>query len=358
MIVVGAGAIGQAIAWRCAQQGLDVQTVDPEPGQHASWVSAGMLAPVTEVHFGEQMLLELNLASSRRWPEFATELGDYTDADVGYRECGVLTAARDQDDNAVLDDLFTFQRKLGLDVERLRGHECRELEPALAPTVRGGILAADDHQVDPRRLLAALGFACQRAGVRHRTRAAVKCSGRDVVLDDGAQLEADVVVVAAGAWMSRLVDTPAGNPVRPVKGQIVRLRNRGPALATRTIRGLDVYIVIRPDGEIVIGATSEEQGFDTSLTAGAVHKLFRAASELLPNIIEIEFVEASAGLRPGSPDNAPLIGRACENGPVLAAGHYRNGILLTPITADLVAEYVTTSAMPSLGLPFDPARFN
>jgi len=368
VVVVGGGVIGLGVAWRCALRGAAVTVVDPEPGRGASWAAAGMLAPVTEVHYGEEALLTLNLAANERWPGFAAELAEHSGVDPGYVRCGTVVVARDRDDLAAIDDLFAFQQQLGLDVERLGRRDLRRLEPGLAPRVRGGLLVAGDHQVDNRALVRALLAAVERAGVRHRpVRATAVATTGDAVtgveLDDGTRLRADTVVLAAGHASARLGGLPrdAVPPVRPVKGQLLHLRARaglaGGPVATRTVRGLDVYVVSRPDGRVVVGATMEEQGDDTTVTAGAIRTLLRDAAELLPGVDELAFVEPVAGLRPASPDNAPLLGPTTVDGLVLATGHFRNGILLTPVTADGVAAVVCDGAVPDLLRPFDPRRF-
>jgi glycine oxidase len=363
-VVVGGGAIGLSIAWRAALSGIEVTVVDA-PGRGASWAAAGMLAPVTEVHYGEQALLQLNLAAAERWPSFVTELEECAGLSVGYRRCGTLIVARDSDDLSALQDLYRFQRRLGLDVERLRARECRRLEPGLAPSIRGGLMAPSDHQVDNRALVAALLAACDRAGVRRRSGRVVAVRVehdrvRGVVLAGGEALEAATVVLAAGCWSGALGGLPPGvlPPVRPVKGQLLHLRGAADELlCQRNVRGLEVYVVPRGDGRVVIGATVEEQGFDTSVTAGAIHDLLRAALELLPEVTELELVETVAGLRPGSPDNAPLIGPSQLEGLVIAAGHYRNGILLTPVTSDAVAELLLSGRVPEAIAKFSPRRF-
>jgi len=373
-VVVGGGVIGLGIAWRAALAGMAVTVVDEAPGRGASWAAAGMLAPVTEVHYGERPLLSLNLAAAARWPAFAAEVEEASGLPVGYRPGGTLAVARDADDNAALEDLYQFQLRCGLEVERLRSRECRQLEPGLAPSIRGGILAAGDHQVDNRALVEALLVACQRAGVRMvRGRVAELAVEADRVTGvllagggpvpsraDGETLAAGVVVLAAGCWSGGLrgLAAEALPPVRPVKGQLLYLR--GPAdqpLCSRNVRGLEVYVVPRTDGRVVVGATIEEQGFDTTVTAGAVADLLRAALELLPDVAELELAETVVGLRPGSPDNAPMLGLAGPDGLVVATGHYRNGILLTPVTADAIAELLATGRAPEMLAPFAPGRF-
>jgi glycine oxidase len=384
-VVVGGGVIGLAIAWRAALAGMTVTVVDEAPGRGASWAAAGMLAPVTEVHYGERPLLALNLAAAARWPTFAAEVEEASGLPVGYRPGGTLAVARDADDNAALEDLYQFQVRCGLQVERLRSRECRQLEPGLAPSIRGGVLAAGDHQVDNRALVEALLAACQHAGVRmvtgrvaelavegDRVTGAVLSGGGPAghgsstsagpvpSRAEGETLAAGVVVLAAGCWSGGLGGLAAEvlPPVRPVKGQLLYLR--GPAdqpLCSRNVRGLEVYVVPRGDGRVVVGATVEEQGFDTTVTAGAVHDLLRAALELLPDVAELELAETVVGLRPGSPDNAPMLGPAGPDGLVVATGHYRNGILLTPVTADAIAELLATGQVPEMIAPFTPGRF-
>jgi glycine oxidase len=361
VVVVGAGVIGLTIAWRAAAAGLQVTTVDDAPGSGASWAAAGMLAPVTEVHYGEEDLLRLNLAAAEGYPRFVAELEDASGRDPAYRPCGMVAVARDADDNSALADLFAFQRELGLKVERLTGSEVRALEPGLAPGARGGVLVEGDHQVDNRALVEALLAACRRAGVSHRgSRVGALAERGRVELTDGSVLEADTVVLCAGCWTNAITGLPrdALPAVRPVKGQLLHLKGPpSPELVGRSIRGLDVYIVPRRDGRVVVGATVEELGFDTRATAGGVFGLLRAAYELVPGITELELTEIAVGLRPGSPDNAPIIGPTSRDGVVVATGHYRNGILLAPVTADAIVDLLTTGSVPPLVAGFGPGRF-
>ena len=352
IIVVGAGAIGASCAWRLAESGRTVTLVTDPSARPASDVAAGMLAPITEAEFGEEDLLRLNLASSELYPAFVEELG----ADVGYVRCGTLMVARDQDDNRVLDDLHRFQVSLGLAAERLTGRAARALEPTLSPRTRGGIVVDADHQIDPPRLIAALVEACARAGVTTRHGRVSAIEGSTVRLEDGEELSCETVVLAAGSYSGRIGGFERSLPIRPVKGQLVHLRARGEVpLPSRNIRGLDVYVVTRADGRVVVGASVEEQGFDKTLTAGAVHDLLRDAYEILPSIVELEFVGVTAGLRPATPDNAPLIGRLAPN-VIVATGHYRNGILLAPVTAAAVLDLVD-GRDPAMVAGFGPHRF-
>jgi glycine oxidase len=359
--VIGGGVIGLGVAWEAARLGADVAVVDPEPGRSASWAAAGLLAPVTEAHYGESALLRLNLLSQQRYPAFVRDLEEETGMDVGYRSCGTLVIARDADDNAALATLFDFQRRLGLEVRRLRSQEVRDLEPALAPSVRSGLEVAGDHQVDNRALVTALIAACRGRGVQM-----VRASATGIVLRAGAvsavalgseELGTRCVVIAAGAHSAELSGIPP-IPVRPVKGQLVHLRARdGSPVLQQNVRGLDVYLVPRGDGRLVVGATMEEQGFDAVATAGAIRDLLHAAFELVPAVAEMELAEIAVGHRPATPDNAPLLGPTDVEGVCLATGHFRNGVLLLPVTAQAIAGFVTEGQMPEEIEPFSPSRF-
>ncbi|MCD0450955.1 glycine oxidase ThiO [Actinocorallia sp. API 0066] len=359
IVIIGAGVIGLGIAWRASQRGLPVTLVDPAPGSGASHVAAGMLTPVGELQYGEEDHLRLGIDSRDRYPAFAAELAELTGVDVGHRAEGNLSVAYDGDDLAFLREQHEFQSSLGLRTELLTGRECRRLEPMLAPSVRGGILAPDDGSVDPRKVLRALTAAC--AGipvVRQRAREILVEDGRakGVLLEDGQTLGADQVVLAAGSWSGGLSDLP----VRPVKGQIIRLRSPYPFLTRATrglVQGFSMYLVPRPDGELVIGATQEEMGFDGRVTAGGLWELLRDARALFPGVTELEFTEVTASFRPGSPDNAPILGPSAVRGLLYATGHYRNGVLLAPLTADALADVLAGGDLPEVARPFTAARF-
>jgi glycine oxidase len=347
--VVGGGAIGLAVAWRCAQRGLRVVLYDPAPGSGASHVAAGMLSPVVEAHFGEGELTGLLAESAARWPAFAAELTAATGTDLGYRTEGTLVVGLTGDDLAEARRLWEYQQGLGLPITPLRPSMLRDREPALSPRLRGGALAATDHQVDPRRLVAALRSAVERAGVPILP----------TPVTDLAALTTPQVVVAAGCGSAPLT----GLPVRPVKGQILRLRAPGgePPGLRHVVRGYadgePVYLVPRADGEVVVGATVEERT-DRNVTAGAVLRLLRAAVDLVPELAEYDLVETVAGLRPGTPDNAPVLGELPGHpGVLVATGHHRHGIVLTPVTADLIADLVTTGVPDDRLTPFAADRF-
>ncbi len=314
-----------------------------------------MLAPVTEVHYGEEELLRLNVLSAEHYPAFVAELEEVSGISCGYEQQGTLFVARDADDLAEITDVFAFQKELGLRVERLTANECRKLEPGLSPRVRGGAFAPADHRVDPVALTNALLVACERAGVKLIDERVGRIEPKGIVTETASH-GADVVVLAAGAHSAEIA-VPAGVdvPVRPVKGQVVALS--GPAPPTHAnVRGLDAYIVPRGDGRVAVGATMEERGFDSNITAAAVMELLRAAYELIPEVAEFRFDGAQVGFRPGTPDNGPLIGRSAVPGLLIATGHFRNGVLLTPVTADAIAS-MAAGEEPSGLDAFSPRRF-
>jgi glycine oxidase len=351
--IVGGGIIGLAVAWRARAKGMSVTVLEcGEIGMGASHVAAGMLAPVAEVEFGDagKELLELGLRSAEMWPGFAGELEAASGAgDVGLRATGTLLVARDEDEARELERQIAWRDSLGLRTTRLRPSEAREREPALAPTVRLALEAPEDHSVDPRLVLVALRRACEAAGVlrrEHQPVARVELDGAGtrvtgLALKDGESARARHVVIAAGAWSGELEGLPpaARVPVRPVKGQLLRLRDpAGQGLLERVVRFAGGYLVPRADGRYVLGATVEERGFERHATAGGVYELLRAAHELLPGVSELQIEELCVGLRPGTPDNLPVIGAGALEGLMWATGHHRNGILLAPLTADLVVE--------------------
>jgi glycine oxidase len=370
LVIAGGGVIGTAIAWRAAAAGLDVVLVDPEAGDAASLVAAGMLAPASEALFGEGALLRLNLLAVRRFGFFAAELEEAAGRQVGLRGEGTLAVAYDPGDYAALARLTAFRRSAGLDAEELDSRACRTLEPFLAPDVHGGVLFGGDWSVDNRRYAAALLDAARSAKVRSvRDRVLeVRVSDgqvRGVRLAGGGDIDAARVVVAAGYWSGAVGGLPDAlrTVVRPVKGQLLRLRHPAgvPPVISHTIRaivrGTDVYLVPRADGELVVGATQEERGPDQTVTAGAVHDLLHDAMSVLPVTSELILAETCVGLRPGTPDNGPVVGWCGPDGLLLASGHYRNGILMSPVTADAAVALLTGQAPAPEWEPFTPQRF-
>ena len=361
LAVVGAGVIGLSCAWRAARAGWSVTVVDDTPGGGSSWVAGGMLAPITEAWPGEEELLGLGVMSLSRWPAFAEELGRDAGLPAGLRSEGTVVVAASAGDHDELDELARYLAKLDREVESLTARELRRLEPAIGPDVRGGLLVPGELAVDNRALLGALRAAAERAGVEAMAARARAARPGAVELVDGSAVAADLVLVAAGAHSGDLHPALRGL-LRPVKGEILRLRHRRGALAppARTVRavvdGRPVYAVPRDRGGLVIGATQYEVGFDTEPVVGGVRDLLRDAERVLPAISEYALVEVAAGLRPGTPDNVPLVG-AVDPGVLVATGHGRNGILLAPLTADAVVAALAGLPIPGPLAAADPARF-
>jgi glycine oxidase len=376
VLIIGGGVIGLAVGWRAAQQGLRVVIADPEPGQGATYAAAGMLTPIAEAAYAERDIFALGQESLRRYPAFVAEVQAASGLPVGFRQSGTLQVAYDSDDLEILAETRLLQESFGVRLRELTARECREAEPMLDPSVRGGLLATDDGSVDPRLLATALLRAAESAGAR-----LVRQQVTDVVRTDervtGGRLADDTVLAArwtvlAAGWQSAgIPGLPAGlaPPVRPVKGQIIRLRTTAamtaaglpPGLLRRTLRGVvrgaSVYLVPRESGELVVGATQEELGPDTAVTAGGLWELLRDARALVPGITELELADVVAGLRPGTPDNAPLIGPSSLPGLVLATGHFRAGVLLAPVTADTVAAFLRTGQPDPIWQAFSADRF-
>jgi glycine oxidase len=366
VVVVGGGLIGTAIAWRLRLTGRSVAVVTGERSAAASRVAAGMLAPVTETTYTEGSLLALNQASMAQYGTFVAELEDCAGQPAGLRRVPTLSVAGNADDAAQLAALAGYLERLGLESVRLTSRECRRYEPLLSPNIRSGLLVAGDWSCDNRLLWAALIEACRRTGVvevpgfAHQIRSD---KGRvdGVVLADGTRLATSQVVLANGAWAAQLSGTPP-IPVRPVKGQILRLdpvRLPAPSLTIRAFTsGHEVYLVPRESGrEVVVGATVEELGFDPRVTAGGVYELLRDARQVLPVTAEYALSETSVGYRPGTPDNAPILGPCELNGLVLATGHYRNGVLLTPVTATAITQLIEHGSLPEVATRFTLDRF-
>ena len=366
-MVVGAGVIGLSCAWRAAQRGLRVRVLErSEPGSGASGVAAGMLAPVGEATWGEEALLDAALSSHAMWPEFAAELAEAGGAEFSLVSDGALHVALDADEAAELRRRFDLMRSLGLEAEWLQGRECRGLEPGLGPSAYAGAYAPHEAGVDPAAVVSALRGACEAAGaeiVSGVTVVDALWNGgaiKGVVGDDESEHLADATVLATGAWSGSVAWLPeaALPPVRPVKGQILTLRGAASDVpAGRIVVTERVYLVPRADGRLIAGATVEEMGFDERVTAGGVFELLREAYRALPDVAEMELERAVAGLRPGTPDNAPIVGGGPVEGLVYATGHFRNGVLLAPLTAEAVAAVLCGDDPPAAMAVAAPGRF-
>ena len=364
--IIGGGVIGLSIGWRLAQAGCDVDIFERgEAGKGASWAAAGMLAAGVETEPGELGLHALNFASQKAWPAFAAELEKASGHQVDLRSEGTLMVALNRDDAAQLRYTYDFQKAHGIDLDWLTGAQARQREPFLHPNLAGAVFCAGDHQVENRKLVPALRAAFLAAGGKlheHTAVAAVTTAhGKITGLTIGdRQVAADVVVLAAGAWSGEIAGLPpsARPPIRPIKGQMLALRmNLAEPLLRHVVWTPRVYMVPRHDGRLIVGATTEERGFDTNLTAGGIYSLLEGAWRSLPGVEELPIDELWVGFRPGSRDDAPIIGSGEIDGLIYATGHHRNGILLTPVTADAVSRYIRTGEMDEVARPFAIDRF-
>lgn len=365
VVIVGGGAIGLAIGWMLARAEIPVTLFERDrAGRGTSWLAAGMLAPDAEIGFEERALYRLSRESLRRWPHFAAELEAASGQSVDYRDEGTLVVADDRDAAEALQRLYRFQKDEGLAVEWLTGDEAREREPFLAPRLSAAVFAPSDHQVDNRRLLEALRTAFRKAGGRLHEHTPIRAITPDeeapaVVTEDGDRVEAAQVVLAAGVWSRQIEGLPpeARPPVRPVKGQMIELQMELPFDLQHVVRGPEAYLAPKSSGRLLVGATNEEMGFDTRVTAGGLYDLLEGAWDVVPGIYDLAVRDTWAGLRPASRDHAPIVGHAPVPGVVYATGHYRHGILLTPITAHEVARLVRSGETSSWIEPFSPQRF-
>ena len=374
ILIIGGGVIGLSIGWQLAKSGASVIIYEQaEVGRAASWAAAGMLAPLAEAHTEEPELLKLGTQSLARYPQWVQELEAAAEMSIGYRVEGTLIIGLEPDDTHQLRHLYASQQDLGIpDVEWLTGRAAREIEPTLSPRVTAAIRCETDHQVDNRLMVKALQRAYQRCGGALCENNAVESIqiengvATGIKTQGGEEHNADVIVLSAGCESAQIQGLPDAirPPVRPVKGQMLALHmEEGITVKNviRTVRArypMSVYLVPRTDGRLIVGATSEEMGFDTRLTAGGVFELLRGAYEAVPGIYELPLLETWTGLRPGSRDNAPILGETPIENLIYATGHYRNGILLTPITAYEISKLILTGETSETIAPFHLDRFS
>ena len=362
VLIVGGGITGLSVGWRLAKAGREVVVFDRDrAGWGASRASAGLLTPLAEVRFEEEELLQFGLKGLEVFPDFVDELESDTGHTVGYRADGVLLVGITQDDVEHLRFRYAYQEDLGLPVTWLSGPAAREREPHLSNQISAAVWCPGDHQVDNRLLIEALKAGLQKAGgmlLEDTSVDGLQIQGDRVVgVKVGKEIHyATTVVLAAGCWSRLMPGLPerVRPPVRPVRGQILRLRMtdevtlRTIVWYSRVASSAVAYLVPKDDGHLVLGATSEEMGYDTSLTAGGLYELLRAGWEAVPGVYDLPVVETTAGLRPGSRDDAPILGKTPIEGLIMATGHYRKGILLAPITGDTIAELILTGRTPEI----------
>ncbi len=397
--IVGGGVTGLAIGWQLAKRGCSVTVFERHQiGGGASWAAAGMLAAQAEAEPGEESLHRLLLAGQQIWPTFAAELEAEAEIEIGYRQEGTLLVAVNRDEQERLRSQLTYQQAQGLDLTWLSGYEVRQKEPYLSRHVVGALYSPQDHQVDNRLLVQALKQVYLKVGGQLQEGASVQ----DLIVVDGqvnglilksqpltedrkadpqadpladpqtnpqadlavgceTVFAADTVVITTGAWagsrspLAKWVDLP----VRPIKGQMLAVQMPADQILTEhVIWGEDVYLVPRRDGRLLIGATVEEKGFETQITVGGLLDLLKQAWTILPGLYDMPMIETWAGLRPGSPDDAPILGKTSIEGLYVATGHHRNGILLCPLTAYAMSDLIVTNAWPQVCDSFTLQRFH
>ncbi|HZS09254.1 MAG TPA: glycine oxidase ThiO [Blastocatellia bacterium] len=368
--IVGGGVIGCAIAWRLAQAGMCVVVIERgEPGREASHAAGGMLVPLAEADFADDFF-NLAVASRAMYADFASELREATGIDVEYRTEGTLYLALSGTDEEELDHRLSWQRAAGFNVKRLDAGCVRKLEPLLNEKLRWALKFPDDHQVDNRRLMLAVITAARDAGAQFQT----NTEARHLIIESQAgerhvagvetttgEVRARTVVIAAGSWSSLLTDQSgkqiADFQIEPVRGQMVAIENPAPSLR-HIVYSRRGYVVPRLGGFVIAGSTSENAGYDKSVTAGGLASIIERAVEIMPILEQQRVIETWAGLRPHAPDDLPVLGADPElAGLVYATGHYRNGILLTPVTAQAISELIRTGESKTNLSPFSITRF-
>jgi glycine oxidase len=360
-VIAGGGLIGGAIALELARAGLSVGLFDrQEPGQEASWASAGILSPAPE-NPGMIVMVPLGKASMALYPDFIAGVEEISGQSAGFRPKGTLEALFSRDAKEELSTIIALHHGLGLKAEALRAAEAQELEPALSDEVEAGVLRPDECSVDNRALTRAVLEAAKRSGAEIFSgigataiwREGSGCAG---LILGKEKVAAKWTIIAAGCFSAGIEGVARYAPVRPAKGQMVALRAEGASI-TRVLWSEKIYLVPRNDGRIIAGATVERVGFDKNVTAGAVQKILQAAIELAPSLSNARIEETWAGLRPDSPDHLPILGPTDLDGLVMATGHFRSGILLTPVTARLIGEWVTKQSVSVDWERFSPMRF-
>ncbi len=363
--IIGGGIIGLSAGWFLARRGQQVTIFERDTaGRAASWVAAGMLAPVSEFGFENEAFLELGRRSMKLYPEFLEQLSADSGVSVELDTRGTLVVGFNRDDTERIRRIYIFREDVGLPVRWLTGTEAREIEPLLSPKTSAAMWIPDDHQVDNRVLVDALKMAFVKAGgtlLENTPVENIRCeNGRfaAIVTAEGEH-PAGTAVLAAGCWSGKIPGLPADlTPrVRPVKGQIVSLKTDASYSFAHVIRAPDAYVLPKSDSRVLIGATEEEMGFDNAATAGPVMRLIERAWEAVPSIYDLAIESIDVGLRPGTRDHEPLLGESGVDGLILATGHYRHGILLAPVTAQVVCDALENTRPPSWLVPFAPSRF-
>src|SRR5215469_16226109 len=359
--IAGGGLIGASIALELAEAGFNVALFDArDPGREASWASAGMISPAPE---NADMIpfLPMSLASVALYPDFIRKVEDLSGIDVGYKKNGALDVLLDGNIEQELSTIIALQHGVGLKAQALNGEQARKLEPSLTDETQAAIFREDEAALDTRALIDATLKAAARKGVeifagngaKGLWKAGSRCKG--LLLENG-QVEAKWTIIAAGCFSARIDGVAPYAPVFPAKGQMISLRCESVEL--QHILWLEhKYLVPRKDGRIIAGSTIERTGFDHDVTAGGVQLILREVMKMVPGLENARIEETWAGLRPDSPDHLPIIGPTDLDGLLIATGHFRSGILLTPVTSRMIREWVTTQKVTVDWQRLSPMRF-
>ncbi|HEX4538097.1 MAG TPA: glycine oxidase ThiO [Candidatus Acidoferrum sp.] len=359
--IAGGGLIGATIAFDLARAGLQVALFDRhEPGEGSSWAAAGILSPAPE-NAGMITTVPLGRASLQLYPEFVAAIEEISGQNAGYRTRGTLEALFSTDAQEKLSTIIALHHGLGLKAEPVRAEDAREMEPALSPELEAAVFRPDEACVDNRALTKAVLTAAERCGAKtfvgSNVRSIAKDGRRcDGLVVDGEKVQSRWTVIAAGCYCAEIEGAAQYAPVRPAKGQMIALRGKDLSIE-RVLWSDHVYLVPRNDGRILAGATVEYVGFEKKVTAGGVQKIIAAALQLAPALADAQLEETWAGLRPDAPDHLPIIGPTDLDGLLIATGHFRSGILLAPITAQLIREWITTQNVRQDWARFSPMRF-
>ena len=359
--IAGGGLIGATIGFELARAGLHVAIFDRQhPGEGASWAAAGILSPAPE-NSGMIPMVPLGRESLKLYPEFVASVEEISGQSVGYRSKGTLESLFSRDAKAKLNTIVALHHGLGLRAEPLSAEDARKMEPALSSELEAAVLRPDEASVDNRALIGAVLTADKRTGVKifagRSVKAICKRGGRCTGLSvDNEKVEARWTVIAAGCHSAEIEGVPSYAPVRPAKGQMIALRARNFNLE-RVLWSDQIYLVPRNDGRILAGATVEYVGFEKEVTVGGLQKILAGAVELAPRLADAHVQETWAGLRPDSPDHLPIIGSTDLEGLLVATGHFRSGILLAPITARLIRDWIADQRVSLDWERFSPMRF-
>jgi glycine oxidase len=361
VVIAGGGLIGGTIAFELARAGLDVALFDRQaPGEGSSWAAAGILSPAPE-NAGMISTVPLGRASLRLYPKLVAAVEEISGQNVGFRARGTLEALFSTDAQEKLSTIIALHHGLGLRAEPVRADDAREMEPALSPEVEAAVFRPDEACVDNRALTKAVLEAAERSGAKIFAGSNVqsiandggRCSG---VMVNGEKVESRWTVIAAGCCSAEIEGAADYAPVRPAKGQMIALRAANLSIE-RVLWSDGVYLVPRNDGRIIAGATVEYVGFEKNVTVGGLQKILTAALQLAPGLTDAQMEETWAGLRPDAPDHLPIVGPTDLDGLLIATGHFRSGILLAPITAKLIREWITTQNVSLDWVRFSPMRF-